>query len=205
MSSWNIPEHYSNDEPVLTSSESLNEGGSQHWFQTLVNTVKKYKRGIFGDDSRTHIKRQRMIDYTVPPNYKFVLAKYTDGFYRPASIMGRSKKLQVFIVFFYQPQTCSYVKPRDVILKHGNLLDRRVCFCHEGQRWKATVFGNNSPANHGFPSIFYLKKKSRWFKVCFRNIFLTKKQVNRMYFTKLRKRTSNTSTCTNRSNGDSSQ
>lgn len=153
------------------------------WFKSIYNTVRKYKKELFGDsDSATRIKKQRCLDYTIPPNYKLVFAKYEDGFYRPASIMGRSKKLQLFILYFYHTNRCCYVKPRDLFIRHGNLLGRKVCFCHEGQRKKGRVYGNNSPANHGFPSLFFIRRDGRWYKIEYDNIFLTKKQIKKIYF-----------------------
>lgn len=175
-------------------SESSPQVGAQEqpWFKTIFNTVKKYKKNLFGEsDSSIYIKRQRTLDYTIPPNYKFVLAKYDDGLYRTASIVGSSKKMQLFTICFYQNNKCCYVKSRDVIIRHGNLLDMTVCFCHQGQAKKGKVYGNNSPANHGFPSIFYIRKHGKWFKISYRNIFLTRKQISKIYFATPRRRSTN--------------
>lgn len=162
---------------------------SQPWLKSIFNTVRKYKRNLFGEsESSVYIKRQRFLDYTIPANYKFVLAKYEDGMYRPASIVGRSKKLQLFIGYFYHNKKCCYVKSRDLIIRHGNLLERKVCFFHEGQNKAGKVYGNNSPANHGFPSLFYIRKHGKWFKISFKKIFLTRKQINKMYFVTPKKR-----------------
>lgn len=179
------------NEPLQNSVGQENSQG-QPWFKSIFNTVKKYKQEFFGEStSSIHIKRQRTLDYTISPNYKFVFAKFEDGFYRPASIMARSKKLQLFILYFYHNNKCCYVKPRDLLIRHGNLLERKVCFCYEGQRWKGKVYGNNSPANHGFPSLFYIRKNGRWYKISYKHIFLTRKQINKMYFIKPKKRRAN--------------
>ncbi|CAH1114217.1 unnamed protein product [Psylliodes chrysocephalus] len=188
------------EEDIFMEYEETNpQDDGNPWLKTIINTYRKYKRELFGD-SNTRIRKERSLDYTVRPNYKFVFAKYRDGFYRPGSIVGRNKKLKQFIIYFYHNKKCCYVQPRDIVLKHGNLLDRRVCFSYDGHRRKGTVFGNNSPANRGFPSIFYVKKKCKpkWYKVNFKHIFLTKKQVNRMYFNVSRRRVSS-SVCKNRS------
>lgn len=149
-----------------------------HWFQSLIETFKKFGSEFFGAGD-FEIRRQRMLDYTVKPSNKFVLAKYSDGFYRTACITGKSKKMQLFIVSFYHNKKCLYVKPTDIIFKHGNLLNSKVSFILHGKHLKGKVYGNNSPANKGFPSMFYIKKKDKWHKVPFKMIFLTKKQFNK--------------------------
>lgn len=173
-----------------------NDPQDNTWFKSICNTVRRYKNELFGEsDSRTYIRRQRTLDYTIPPNYKFVFARHEDGVYRPASIMGRNKKMQLLALYFYHNTKCCYVKPRDIIIRHGNLLDRKVCFCLSNHILAGRVYGNNSPANHGFPSLFYIRKRGRWFKIPFEHIFLTRKQLNRMYFQASSKRRS--SNCVN--------
>lgn len=167
------------------------------WFRSIFNFVKNcsIKSGVFNNDT---IKEQRIMDYTVAPNYKFVFAKYNDGIYRPAKIIGRSKKMQLFVVCFYHNEKCLYLKPNEILLRHGNLLEKRVCFKYAGQKRVGKVFGNNSPANHGFPSTFYIKKRDTWYKVSFKSIFLTKRQVSKMYFTRIpikRKNSQDSSIC----------
>lgn len=178
-----------------TSKESSPEEDNsqdQPWFKSIFNTVRKYKKELFGESvSSICIRKQRILDYTIAPNYKFVFAKYLDGLYRPASIMARSKKLQLFIMYFYHNSQCGYVKPRDLLIRHGNLLERKVWFFYEGHKKKGKVYGNNSPANHGFPSVFYLRKNGRWYKISYKCIYLTKKQINNIYFVKPRRRSSN--------------
>ncbi|KAJ8984877.1 hypothetical protein NQ317_002717, partial [Molorchus minor] len=145
------PENFDTKFEVDTKIADL-KAEQETWFKSLVNSIRRYKDDLFGKESSsdTHIRKQRMLDYTVPPNYKFVFARFTDGFYRPAAIMGRNKKLHLFVLQFYHAKKCLYVKRKDILLKHGNLLDK--------------------------------KKKDDWFKVSFKQIFLTKKQVNKIYF-----------------------
>lgn len=179
------------DLSIQNSSPEKDTNQGQPWLKSIFNTVKRYKKEFFGEsDSSTYIKKQRTLDCTIPVNYKFIFAKCDDGFYRPASIMGRSKKLQLFIIYFYHSKKCCYVKPRDLLIRHGNLLDRKVCFCFQGHKKKGKVYGNNSPGNHGFPSIFYIRKY-KWYKIPYNDIFLTKKQVNKMYFVTPKRKSSN--------------
>lgn len=185
-------EDLQNCNEISQNSAPIVEAQEQPWFKSIFNTMRKYKRNFFGEsESSIYIRRQRTLDYTIPPNYKFVFAKYEDGFYRPASIVGRSKKLQLFILYFYHNNKCCYVKSRDLIIRHGNLLERKVCFCYEGQKKSGKVYGNNSPANHGFPSLFYIRKHGRWFKISYKNIFLTRKHINKMYFVTPKRRSAN--------------
>lgn len=153
----------------------------QPWFKSIFNTVLRYKNELFGghEGPFADAKQQRIQDYSIPANYKFIFALFTDGFYRPGAIVGKNKKQQEFVVYFYHNKKCCYVKRKNMVLKHGNLLDKKVLFCHCGQKRKARVFGNNSPANNGFPSIFYLKKKGVWYKVPFKSIFLSKKLIRK--------------------------
>ncbi|CAH1169170.1 unnamed protein product [Phyllotreta striolata] len=148
------------------------------WLDTIVNAYRKYKRRLFGDS-----RKDKLLDYTVRPNYKLVFAKYKDGFYRPGSLVDRNKKLRTFNVYFYHTKKCLSVQPRNIVLKHDNLLERRVCFTWGGHSKQGTVFGNDSPANGGFPSTFFIKgkRKPKWYKVNFKHVFLSKKQVVRMH------------------------
>lgn len=192
---YNGEEQQNLNEPLQNCSL---QGDSQEvpWLKSIFNTVKKYKQELFGESSSSiYIKRQRTLDYTIPPNYKFVFAKYEDGFYRPASIMGRSKKLQLFILYFYHNNKCCHVKPRHLLIRHGNLLEKKVCFYQDGQAKKGRVYGNNAPANHGFPSLFYIRKNGNWFKISYKYIFLTRKQINKMYFVTRKKKSANSNHC----------
>ncbi|CAH1971255.1 unnamed protein product [Acanthoscelides obtectus] len=164
------------------TGSQVQEKKPQPWFYSIFDTVKRYKKEIFGEDSRTKIRKERLRDCSVPTNYKFVYARYPDNTYRPGSIVGRNKKLHIFIVYFYHNKRCLSVKPGDVILKHGNLLDRKVCFVHQGKVKTGTVFGNNSPANHGFPSKFFIRRRGEWFTISYKDVYITKKQMLPMYF-----------------------
>nr|CAI5834845.1 unnamed protein product [Callosobruchus analis] len=177
-----VPGHCDASNGQEQISSEVQEKKPQPWFYSIFNTVKRYKKGIFGEDSRAKIKQERLRDCSVPTNYKFVYARYPDNTYRPGSIVGRNKKLHIFIVYFYHNKKCISVKPGDVIMKHGNLLDRKVCFIHQGRVKKGMVFGNNSPANHGFPSKFFIRRKGEWFTISYKDVFMTKRQMLPMYF-----------------------
>lgn len=159
-------------EPVQTCPEKY------PWFNSIINTLKRYKSELFGAGD-SEMKKQRARDYTVQPTIKFVLAKYSDGYFRPGCIAGRSKKRQLFAVQFYHTKKCLYVKPTDVIMKHGNLLNAKVSFTQHGKELMGKVYGNNSPANKGFPSTFFIKNNNCWHKISFKMIFLTKKQLTK--------------------------
>lgn len=183
--------------PNLDVREQPSNG--EPWFKSIFNTVLRYKNGLFGHYSPPIDQKQRAQDYIIPVNYKFIFGLCEDGFFRPGAIVGKNKKQQEFVVYFYHDKKCTYVKRKDMLLKHGNLLDKKVFFCHCGQRRKGKVYGNNSPANHGFPSIFYLKKKNVWYKVSFKCIFLSKKMVRKCNLENPRKQ-SEASLCKSKSN-----